>query len=127
MAKDQHHPNEEANTQPVQDMGAAFNKIDTIREILFGQNMQEYDHRFADVRAALELQRQTIEARISEFQAQMIENMAATSHSLNEKLHIQQEYIQKEFQRMDNEKTSRAELGKMLVAIGKQLIEDGRA
>ena len=104
--------NKEQNTAP---------QIDTIRNILFGHNMEEYEDRFERLEAKIESNHNELLQK-QEAQATLI---MQTIHQLDEKLShsiaVNKADSDKKYMANDEEKVNRKQLGDLLVALGKEL------
>ncbi|MBX7241637.1 MAG: hypothetical protein K1X92_07800 [Bacteroidia bacterium] len=80
-----------------------------------------------DIRNLIDRTRTEMEARLSSYNKQLFATIEAVNNDLSNELNKTRVYLQEQLDRIDHEKTQRAELGKMLIMMGQQLIEDGKA
>lgn len=104
--------NNTINTQP---------QIDAIRNIIFGQNMQDYDKRFKEVNDHLNQSRQEIEALIEQTKNYLLEEMRQMENRLSNQLKELNEQLNSESERLEDKKLNRRDLGALLVEIGNKI------
>lgn len=102
-------------------------RLDTIREILFGQQVQQYDTQFQEVQILMHKQRIEMDEKMMGLHKQLLETINALHRDLSHLIQKNHEFTLLEIQRIDHEKTNRVEIGKMMVQLGQQLIQDGKA
>ena len=100
------------NTQP---------QIDAIRNIIFGQNMQDYDKRFKEVNDHLNQNRQEIEALIEQTKNYLLEEMRQMENRLSNQLKELNDKLNSESERLEDKKLNRRDLGALLVEIGNKI------
>ena len=112
-------------------LNSKFGEIGTIRDILMGQQMSEYEDRFTEIKqmlAALESDlRKVINDRDIKFTQSLDELTKETNsrfESLEKLLEKNVASIQKEM--TQNRKTDKHKLGKMFAKIGAQLMDEGK-
>ncbi len=102
---------------------AMDNKLAAVRDLIFGENMQEYSQEFDDVYNKIKkLKEETstnltdttnkLERRIDELQASLERSIEDLTSDMNQKL-----------EELDDAKADRAKLGKALEKIGQMLQE----
>jgi hypothetical protein len=92
-------------------------KIQAVKELIFGPDIQTFEERF-----------KALNERLDDLQNQLIDETNARESSVHElenktdkQLAKLEDDIQKELDRLQDEKTDRAVLGKLLVQIGEKL------
>ncbi len=106
---------------------ATGSKLETIRELLFGQQVELYDKQLDELRHQLQKQRSEMEEKMLLLHRQLFTTIEALNTELTESISTHKAHTARELQRIDNEKTNRVELGKMLINLGNHLIEDGKS
>ncbi len=96
-------------------------KMDAIKQLIFGENMVEYDQRFNEMMDKLENTHQLLESKIE----QLDQTITSTIEDLNSEFESKRLKLEEEFKvafdKLDNKKTDRKALGKMLQTIGDKL------
>ena len=104
--------NNTANTQP---------QIDAIRNIIFGQNMQDYDQRFREANNDLKQNRQEIDDKIDQTKNFLLEEMRQMESRINAQLQQLHDKLTQESERLEDKKLNRKDLGALLVEIGNKI------
>ncbi|MBL4709037.1 MAG: hypothetical protein JKY48_11440 [Flavobacteriales bacterium] len=96
-------------------------KMDAIKQLIFGENMVEYDQRFQKMMEKLEDTHRLLEEKIE----QLDHTLNATIVDLNSEFESKRLKLEDDFNiafdKLDNKKTDRKALGKMLETIGTKL------
>ncbi len=104
--------NNQTNTQP---------QIDAIRNIIFGQNMQDYDQKFTTVNDNLKQNRQEIDEKIEQTKKFLLEEMRQMENRFNAQLQDLNDRLTKESERLEDKKLNRKQLGELLIEIGNKI------
>lgn len=102
-------------------------KLDVLRDILFGEKVEQYNSELKEIRTLVTKTQAELEEKIAHSNRQLFAALQAVNEDLTAELNRHKAYTQSQLDRIDHEKTNRVELGKMLIMIGQQLIEDGKA
>ncbi len=96
-------------------------KVDAIKQLIFGENMVEYDQRFQKMMDKLEDTHRILEEKIE----QLDHTVNATITDLNSEFESKRLKLEDEFHtavdKLNDKKTDRKALGKMLQAIATKL------
>lgn len=107
--------------------GMNLGELSTIRNILMGQQMAEYEQSFNEVKTTIEHKEAATNQKIVDLENQMNERFATLENDMNMRFD-KLEALLLEHVRQINERvstvsnTDKKELGKMLAAISQQLI-----
>ena len=92
-------------------------KIDAIKEIIFGQNMEQYEAEFSSIRENIKL---NLEAMDLEFKRHK-ELMMSMEKSLLEKMDANQKQLLAEIKNLEDKKTDRKLLADSLTEMAKKI------
>lgn len=95
----------------------ANSKIDAIKEIIFGQNMEQYEAEFASIRENIKLNLEAIDVEFKRHK----ELMAAMEKSLLEKMDANHKSLLAEIKNLEDKKTDRKLLADSLTEIAKKI------
>ena len=119
MAKSKSNPkpdSSEANAPESQDA-----KLAAIKEILFGENIRDFQQEFAEIKKILEEIREEMKEEITSARNDL-EMMIQGLEAENEKQHTDlRSWADGEFNRLSDQKLDRALLGDLLEDIGKKI------
>ncbi|MBX7234569.1 MAG: hypothetical protein K1X65_09315 [Caldilineales bacterium] len=115
----------------------AMSDVFKIRDILFGRNMEEYNHRFTEheermttAQAAIEAQMQALDDRTAEnfrqTQAEMKRQFQELRADTERWLAELRSAVTARLDQLAYEKTTRFDLASMLIQMGEQLKRDGK-
>ena len=96
-------------------------KLEAIKEILFGQNIREYEQEFAEIKKILEEIRQEMKEDLNTARNDLemiIQGLEAENEKQHENL---RSWADGEFNRLSSEIMDRSLLGDMLVEIGRKI------
>ncbi|NNC95770.1 MAG: hypothetical protein HKN92_09425 [Chitinophagales bacterium] len=110
------------NTQP------SGTKLDAIKEIIFGQNMREYEEEFEELRTHINSNMDAVSAEFSKMNSmidtlekKIDKNMDKMHVAMMEKMEKQHNELIARLEKIDDKKTDRAKLSKMLTDIANKL------
>lgn len=94
-----------------------LSKLQAVKELIFGQEIQDYDAEFKEIHKAIgENKAQNAEDTVNQEKALNQLEKAITS-----RIDRLEADLMKKITALDNKKTDRAKLGKMLIQIGEKL------
>ena len=96
-------------------------QIDAMREILFGNNMKQYDAEFSAVRQIMTKNRTETDRDIQSLRNEMNEALSRMEQRLSLQMQRNHEEVLEAIQRLDMIKTDKTQLSKLLVEIGTQI------
>ncbi|MBL7785576.1 MAG: hypothetical protein JNM36_06705 [Chitinophagales bacterium] len=96
-------------------------QIDAMREILFGNNMKQYDAEFSAVRQIMTKNRTETDRDIQTLRNEMNEALSRMEQRLSLQMQRNHEEVLEAIQRLDMIKTDKTQLSKLLVEIGTQI------
>lgn len=99
------------------DQTNAGSKIDAIKEIIFGQNMLQYEEEFSNIKENIKLNLEAIDKEFNRHK----ELMAAMEKSLTEKLDKNHAFLLEELKKLDHKKTDRKLLSELLQEMSKKI------
>lgn len=104
--------NNQVNTQP---------QIDAIRNIIFGQNMQDYDRRFKDLNDDLKQNVQDLDEKLEQTKNYLLEEMRQMEDRLSKQLQQLNDKLIEESDRLEDKKLNRKQLGELLIQLANQI------
>ncbi len=132
MAKQKPQPQEE---EPQGNSGMSTDpKIEAVKQLIFGENMQQHDSEFSEVRATIKKTKQELVNEIDETRDALTNMINDTRESLtkaisdlrsdtNKKVSQLREDMDESIADLDDRKLNRKLLGALLQEMGKQIAE----
>lgn len=102
-------------------LNAASSKIDAIKELIFGENMQQYSQQFSDLKSIIEKRRQEMESHMDTIKSEMMSSIDNLNTDMNIRITELEKALENRLDKIDNQKVDRKALGKSLENIGKKL------
>lgn len=98
-----------------------LNKLDSIRDILFGENMQQYQNEFDQIKSIIRDNQERTDTRISEIRTELIDKITALEDMLNARLTQTENALSNKIAELKDEKTDRKALASLFMDIAKKL------
>lgn len=109
----------------VQNSEAAENahgsKIDMIKDLIFGENIQEYDTQFETVKDDIEAKKAELEELVHTVRAELNEMIDGLSTDINIRITELDDKLKDRFDTLDDEKVNKQSLGKLLITLGEDI------
>ncbi|RAV28038.1 fructose 1,6-bisphosphatase [Sinomicrobium soli] len=115
MAKEQNHP--EANGVSVD----PSSKIEAIKNLIFGENIQEYNSEFEAVKKDILQKKKELQHLLEETRAELMQTIDNLSTDLNIRITELENSLQEKAESLDQEKVDKSTLGKLLIQIGEKI------
>ncbi|MFT5641096.1 MAG: hypothetical protein ACI9A7_001198 [Cyclobacteriaceae bacterium] len=119
---------EEAINEEVQEPSAEevqfqkeFNKLNSIRDILFGENMQEYQKEFDEIKSIIRDNQDRTDNRISDMRTEIMDKINALEESVNARMTRTEESLSDKIADLKDAKTDRKALSSLFMDIARQL------
>lgn len=109
------------NTNELASSMAQNTQINAIRDIIFGQNMQDYEQRFAEMERTMHRYRQEQEATLQQTADNLAESIKILETKLLAQLDADNKKIAAEINILQNNKLDRFQLGKLLIDLGTKI------
>lgn len=122
--KPEQQPAPQAEAPAVSPKPAVDPQIDAIREIIFGQNIRQYNEQFDHINVEIDKLRQELLIKIHETQAELNQMIDHLREDTTQKLLELRNHTDAEVARLDHAKTDRHLLGSLLVEIGEKIRKD---
>ncbi len=110
----------EQKTKKVEN-GQVDAKIDAIKNLLFGENIQEYAAEFERIQQQIEQQRAQQDAQLKNLKDETRQQIAAMQEQFTSQLAAMQKEFAQQLERLNAAKADRNTLGDMLIELGKHL------
>ena len=104
-----------------QEVNPQSTQIDAMREILFGNNIKQYDAEFSSVRQIISKNRTESDRDMQNLRNEMNEALSRLEQRLSLQMQRNHEELLEALQRLDMIKPDRTQLSKLLVEIGTQI------
>lgn len=110
------------NTQPnTEDVNSS--KIEAIKNLIFGENITEYNHEFENIKNDIIQKKETLEELISSVKAELNEAIDNLSTDLNIRITELEDHLEAKFDDLNEKKVDRKQLGDLLIKLGNKISE----
>lgn len=93
-------------------------KLDAIRDILFGQNIKQYDETFKQLESLITEGHEQIRQQIDQAATQLLQNLQQTENGLRQRIDAVEQTTLQELDRQDQTHVNKQQLAAMLNAFG---------
>ena len=121
MAKKQQAPKEPEVTDQTPNGLANDQKIDAIKEIIFGANMQQYEQEFTSIKELIQSLKEETFQKIDALKSTMEETFDNLEKDMNNRIDGLEADMTKEMERVDDAKLDRHLMGDMLRQIADKI------
>jgi len=108
-------------TQPKSDTTDSTSKIEAIKNLIFGENIEQYDNEFDTIRKEIKSKKELLENYIDEVRNELMQSIDSLSTDVNIRITDLEDSLQAKTDALAEEKVSRKELGKLLKSLGEKI------
>ncbi|WP_452219713.1 fructose 1,6-bisphosphatase [Lacinutrix salivirga] len=118
MAKDNKSTSTEQTSGPNKD---ANSKIDAIKQLIFGENIQAYDSEFEAVKHDLKKKKEELEALIEDVRNELLQNIDNLGTDINIRITELENTFDDKLETLDDKKLDRRLLGELFTKLGEKI------
>ncbi|MCH2192659.1 fructose 1,6-bisphosphatase [Kordia sp.] len=96
-------------------------KIEAIKNLIFGENIQEYNSEFDNIKNDILAKKQALENLIEEVRSELIQNIDNLSTDLNIRITELESNIENNLDDLNEKKVDRRQLGQLLINLGEKI------
>ncbi|RNL84966.1 fructose 1,6-bisphosphatase [Sinomicrobium pectinilyticum] len=115
MSKEKNHP--EANGASVD----PTSKIEAIRNLIFGENIQEYNSEFESLKKDILQKRKELQGLIEDTRTELMQTIDNLGTDVNIRITELENSLQEKADTLDQNKVDKSTLGKLLIQIGEKI------
>ena len=109
------------NTQDITNSNDPTSKIDAIKQLIFGDNIQEYDHEFEAVKLDILNKKKELESLIDDVKAELLQNIDNLSTDINIRITELENTLEDKAQVLEEKKLDRKLFGDLLIKLGEKI------
>lgn len=114
MAKKDTNP---ANSNPTD----SASKIEAIKNLIFGENIEQYDSEFDTIRKEIKTKKEKLESYIDEVRQELMQSIDSLSTDVNIRITDLEDSLQAKTEALTDAKVDRKELGALLKSLGEKI------
>ena len=96
-------------------------KIEAIKNLIFGENMVQYDTEFDTIRKDLQKKKEHLENYIDEVRNELMQSIDSLSTDVNIRITDLEDALNARSDALSEKKVDRKELGKLLINLGEKI------
>ncbi|OIQ23302.1 fructose 1,6-bisphosphatase [Lacinutrix sp. MedPE-SW] len=96
-------------------------KIDAIKQLIFGENMVEYNHEFEAVKQDILNKKKELENLVDEVKAELLQNIDNLSTDINIRITELENNLEDKANSLDEKKLDRKIFGDLLIKLGEKI------
>ncbi|MFD1614212.1 fructose 1,6-bisphosphatase [Gelatiniphilus marinus] len=101
----------------------ANSKIDAIKELIFGENIQAYNSEFEAVKADIIAKKEELQNLISIVETELLQNIDTLSTDINIRITDLENTLNDKIETLDDKKVNRKLLSDLLIKMGQKISE----
>ncbi len=101
----------------------ANSKIDAIKQLIFGENIQEYNTEFEAVKADILAKKEELEHLIDEVRSELTRSVDSLSTDINIRITDLENSIEEKLEALDDKKANRKLLSELFIKLGEKIGE----
>jgi len=96
-------------------------KIEAIKNLIFGENIEQYDSEFDTIRKEIKAKKELLENYIDEVRNELMQSIDSLSTDVNIRITDLEDSLQAKTESLAQEKVNKKELGKLLINLGEKI------
>ena len=101
--------------------GESASKIEAIKNLIFGENIVQYDSEFETLKKDLQKKKEHLENYIDEVRNELMQAIDSLSTDVNIRITDLEDAVSAKTEALAEEKVDRKELGKLLISLGEKI------
>lgn len=111
------------NDQQITDIELKNSKIDAIKDLIFGDNIAEYNHEFEAIKEDILKKKTALEELIASIQTELNQTIDNLSTDINIRITDLENNLDEKIENLNNKKVDRKQLGDLLIKLGSKISE----
>ncbi|MCW5519023.1 fructose 1,6-bisphosphatase [Aureitalea sp. L0-47] len=96
-------------------------KIEAIKNLIFGENIEQYDSEFETLKKDLDKKKKALESYIDEVREELMQSIDSLSTDVNIRITDLEDSLNAKAEALSEEKVDRKQLGKLLISLGEKI------
>ena len=99
----------------------ATSKIDAIKNLIFGDNIEQYNSEFQSVKKEIDAQKGKLESYIDEVRNELMQSIDSLSTDVNIRITDLEDSLNAKTEALTEDKVDKKQLGKLLINLGEKI------
>ncbi|EDM45537.1 fructose-1,6-bisphosphatase [unidentified eubacterium SCB49] len=109
------------NPQIENQMTDSSSKIEAIKNLIFGENIQQYDSEFETLKKEIDDKKAALESYIDEVRGELMQSIDSLSTDVNIRITDLEDSLNNKTETLDAQKVDKKELGQLLISLGEKI------
>lgn len=109
------------NTKELETEIDSSSKFETIRNLLFGENIQQYDNEFETLKDEISTKKESLQKYIDEVRGELMQSIDSLSTDVNIRITDLEDSLNDKTETLAAQKVDKKELGKLLISLGEKI------
>lgn len=109
------------NTKPTAPESESSSKIEAIKNLIFGENIQQYNSEFETLKKEIDDQKEKLENYIDEVRNELMQSIDSLSTDVNIRITDLEDALHAKTEALTEEKVDRKQLSKLLIQLGENI------
>ena len=109
--------------QSISENGSSISKIETIRNLIFGENIETYNSEFETMKSDILKKKQLLEDLVEEVRSDLKSAIDNVAIDVNIRITELEDKMEEKIERLESEQVKKSQLGKLLVTLGEKIRE----
>lgn len=96
-------------------------KIEAIKNLIFGENIQQYNSEFDALKKLIDKQKAALETYIDEVRGELMQSIDSLSTDVNIRITDLEDALNEKTETLTEQKVDRRELSKLLITLGEKI------
>ena len=106
---------------PKEESTDSLSKIEAIKNLIFGENIEQYDSEFHTLKKDIQDKKEQLETYIDEVRHELMQSIDSLSTDVNIRITDLEASLQAKTDALSEKKVDRRELGKLLINLGEKI------
>ncbi|MEP3838950.1 MAG: fructose 1,6-bisphosphatase [Algibacter sp.] len=102
-------------------LNSANSKIDAIKELIFGENIQAYDSEFEALKADIIAKKEELQNLMSTVESEILQNIDTLSTDINIRISDLEKSVEDKLDNLDDKKVNRKLLSELFIKLGQKI------
>lgn len=96
-------------------------KINAIKQLIFGENIEAYNHEFETLKQDIQNKKEALENLIDEVRKELLQNIDNLSTDINIRVTELENSLEEKTQNLNHKKVDKKLLGELLISLGEKI------
>lgn len=110
-----------ANVNQIENSNDSSSKIEAIKNLIFGENIEQYDSEFETLKKEIDDKKNSLQSYIDEVRGELMQSIDSLSTDVNIRITDLEDSLNEKTESLSQEKVDKNTLSKMLIDLGEKI------